>query len=160
MFEIRVICAPQDTERVVAALDSTFTTGTVTVYPTRDGHRNRLYIRADHLPTADAPDDTAHSTTPEAAYAAAPNMVSEVGWTARTARAVAAGTFPDREFWLRKAALLDRIALQDQSDGAPTAAADLATQAARTLMDMDEMPVICNPRAYVRQQYAHWTKHQ
>ncbi|MFJ6831426.1 MazG-like family protein [Streptomyces sp. NPDC091209] len=50
MFEIRVICAPQDTERVVAALDSTFTTGTVSVHPTRDGHRNRLYARAEHQP--------------------------------------------------------------------------------------------------------------
>ncbi|MET8031394.1 hypothetical protein [Streptomyces sp. NPDC005345] len=157
MFEIRVICAPHDTERVVAALDSTFTTGTVTVYPTRDGYRNRLYIRAD-LPTADAPTDTAHWPTPEAAYATAPSMVREIGWTARTAREVASGTFPAREFWLRKAALLDRIALHDNSGGMPTAAADLAVQAARQLMDLDDKPVLCDPRAYVRQQYALWAK--
>ncbi|MEU8787872.1 hypothetical protein [Streptomyces sp. NPDC048643] len=161
MFEIRVICAPQDTERVVAALDGTFTTGTATVYPTRDGHRNRLYIRAD-LPTQDAPADTAHWPTPEAAYDTAPSMVREIGWTARAAREVASGTFPEREFWLRKAALLDRIALHDMSDGGdiPTAAADLAVQAARELMDLDDEPVLCDPRAYVRQQYALWAKSQ
>lgn len=157
MFEIRVICAPHDTERVVAALDSTFTTGTVTVYPTRDGHRNRLYIRADHLSTADAPDDAAHSPTPEAAYDTAPDIVREIGWTARTAREVVSGAFPAREFWLRKAALLDRIALHDNG---PSAAADLAVQAARELMGLDDEPVLCDPRAYVRQQYALWAQIQ
>ncbi|MFF3612739.1 hypothetical protein [Streptomyces sp. NPDC002580] len=160
MFEIHVICAPADTERVVAALDSTFTTGTVTVYPTRDSKQNRLCLRADHLDSHSTPADTADWPTPEVAYATAPSIVREIGWTARTARAVASGTFPEREFWLRKAALLDRVALSDENDGTPTTSTDLATQAARTLMDLDEEPVICDPRHYVRQQYAHWTKHQ
>ncbi|MET8133713.1 MazG-like family protein [Streptomyces sp. NPDC005251] len=58
MFEIRVICDAADTDPVVAALDRTFTTGTVSVYPTRDGDRNRLYARAEHQP------DTASSAMP------------------------------------------------------------------------------------------------
>jgi hypothetical protein len=89
-------------------------------------------------------------------------MVREIGWTARTAREVVSGAFPEREFWLRKAALLDRIALHDNndSDDTPSAAADLAVQAARELMDLDNEPVLCDPRAYVRQQYALWAKNQ
>ncbi|MEV8476553.1 hypothetical protein [Streptomyces sp. NPDC051173] len=51
MFEIRIICDPADTDSVVAALDGTFMVGIVSVYPTRDGRRNRLYARADHKPT-------------------------------------------------------------------------------------------------------------
>ncbi|MET8183364.1 hypothetical protein [Streptomyces sp. NPDC005336] len=65
-----------------------------------------------------------------------------------------------REFWLRKAALLDRIALSDEADGITSDAADLATRAAQRLMDLDDTDATCDPRHYVRQQYAHWAKHQ
>ncbi|MGI5136949.1 MULTISPECIES: hypothetical protein [unclassified Streptomyces] len=154
MFEIRIICDPADTDRVSAALSAAFTTGPVRQHPARDVQRTRLYITADHRPEPGA------WPTPEEAYALAPSIISEIGWTARTA---ADRPFYDglhREFWLRKAALLDRIALSDEADSVPNDAADLAIRAAQRLMEMDATPVICDPRHYVRRQYAAWAKNQ
>ncbi|MFJ9869538.1 hypothetical protein [Streptomyces sp. NPDC101165] len=45
-FEIRVICAPADADRITAALAEGFTTGPVRAYPTRDRNRVRLYLTA------------------------------------------------------------------------------------------------------------------
>ncbi|MEU3487344.1 hypothetical protein [Streptomyces massasporeus] len=147
MFEIRVICDPADTDRVTTALTTAFTTGAVRRRRTRDGERTRLYLTADHLPNpADWP-------TPEQAYAKAPSLVSEIGWTARTIATAEHFTELDREFYLRKAALLDRIALLDEPT-APGDATDTAHAAAVGLLDKDQPGVICDPRAYVRQQYA------
>ncbi|MER6060668.1 hypothetical protein ABT167_05550 [Streptomyces sp. NPDC001792] len=154
MFEIRVICDPADTDRVSHALAAAFDTDPARQYPTRDGKRARLYVTADHRPEPEP------WPTPEQAYTLAPSIVSEIGWTARTA---ADGPFYDglnREFWLRKAALLDRIALSDEADSAANDAADLATRAAQRLMELDGTAVICAPRYYVRQQYAAWAKNQ
>ncbi|MEW2614258.1 hypothetical protein AB0937_29530 [Streptomyces sp. NPDC047880] len=148
MFEIRVICDPADSDRVTTALTTAFTTGAVRRRRTRDGAQTRLYLTADHLP------DPADWPTPEQAYAKAPSIVSEIGWTARTIATAECFTELDRDFYLRKAALLDRIALMDE----PAPAGDLATEtaeaAAVSLLDMDQPGVICDPRAYVRQQYA------
>ncbi|MFF5788876.1 hypothetical protein ACFY8P_28395 [Streptomyces sp. NPDC012693] len=150
MFEIRVICDPDDTDQVTAALGSAFTTGAVRQYATRDGKRERLYLTAD-LRAEEWP-------TPEDAYALAPSIISEIGWTARTAADKPFGTGIGREFWLRKAALWDRIALGDESERVRSDAAEMATAAARRLMDTDDATVICDPRAYVRQQYERWLK--
>lgn len=59
---------------------------------------------------------TAHAPfpTPEQAYADAPSIFDEIGWTVRTLAARECFTKLDREFYLRKAALLDRIALLDE----------------------------------------------
>ncbi|WP_179200042.1 hypothetical protein [Streptomyces sp. NRRL B-24572] len=98
--------------------------------------------------------------TPEQAYAKAPSTISEIGWTARTAAERPFGSETSREFWLRKAALLDRIALADEHVGEPGDATEAADRAARRLMDVDDAAVICDPRHYVRQQYARWITHQ
>ncbi|MEU9346374.1 hypothetical protein AB0D74_34715 [Streptomyces sp. NPDC048278] len=66
MFEIRIICDPDDTDRVTTALTGTFTAGAVRTYPTRDGKRTRLYATADHRP------DPEPFPAPETAYALAP----------------------------------------------------------------------------------------
>ncbi|MGW1845739.1 hypothetical protein [Streptomyces sp. NPDC001966] len=154
MFEIRIICDPDDTDRVTTALDATFTTGAVRRLPTRDGARTRLYITADHRP---APEH--EWPAPETAYAQAPSILSEIGWIARAAADRPFGTEAGREFWLRKAALLDRIALGDETAPAVDHAAEASTRAARRLMELDGTTIICDPRHYVRQQYAHWTTH-
>jgi hypothetical protein len=148
VFEIRVICDPADTDRVTTALNAAFTTGDVRNYPTRDGKRTRLYLTADHRPT---PKDW---PTPEQAYATAPSINSEIGWTARFLADAECYTELDREFYLRKAALLDRIALLDEPDATDGDATETAQAAALYLLDIDQPGVICNPRAYVRQQYA------
>ncbi|AVH97773.1 hypothetical protein C5L38_24215 [Streptomyces sp. WAC00288] len=88
--------------------------------------------------------------TPEQAYAEAPSIIREIGWVAQAAADRPFGTEASREFWLRKAALLDRIALDD---------AKAANRAARQLMDHDDATVICDLRFYVRQQYARWSTH-
>ncbi|WP_328872868.1 hypothetical protein OHT76_23710 [Streptomyces sp. NBC_00287] len=150
MFEIRIICDPADTDRVTDALSQAFTTGPVRQHPTRDGERLRLYVTADHH------SNTGLWPTSEEAYALAPSIVSEIGWTAQTAADKPFGTRLPRDFWLRKAALLDRIALQDVGDDA----AETANEAAERLMSLDDAGVICDPRHYVRQQYAHWINNQ
>ncbi|ROQ32396.1 hypothetical protein EDD98_1380 [Streptomyces sp. PanSC19] len=152
MFEIHIICDPDDTDRVTTALSATFTTGAVRRSPTRDGVRTRLYVTADHRPAPES-----EWPAPETAYAKAPSIISEIGWTARTAADRPFGGETSREFWLRKAALLDRIALGDEVAPAVSDAAEVAVEAARRLMDVDGAAVICDPRHYVRQQYAHWT---
>ncbi|MDH2388673.1 hypothetical protein QCN29_07710 [Streptomyces sp. HNM0663] len=156
MFEIRVICHPAQAERVTRELADTFTTGSVRQHPTRDGQRTRLYVTADHKPTDNKP-----WPTPREAYAQAPSVISEIGWTAQAARAMRNGEQDEREFFLRKAALLDRIALDDEKADAHGDACDLARQAGRRLMDRDgaDNATTCDARDYVRQQYAAWAKH-
>ncbi|BAU83858.1 hypothetical protein SLA_2942 [Streptomyces laurentii] len=166
MFEIRIICDPADTDRVTGALAGTLTLGTAREYPTRDSQRTSLYITADHLPT---PEDW---PTPQRAYVEAPRIVHEISWVARTVTDRPFGEKASREFWLRKAALLDRIALD--VDGAPAVgeASEAAEKAAHQLLQFDlngegdhhgapfwpEHPAShADPRGYVRQEYAHWT---
>ncbi|MEV0011039.1 hypothetical protein [Streptomyces sp. NPDC047973] len=102
--------------------------------------------------------DTEHWPTPDTTYAKAPGIVREIGWTAQAAADKPFGTTLGREFWLRKAALLDRIALAEGSEGHD--ATEAAEHAATRLMDLDDTEVICNPRHYVRQQYALWADEQ
>ncbi|MEH0423883.1 hypothetical protein [Streptomyces sp. B21-083] len=171
MFEIRVICDPADTDRVVAALDATFTTGTVTRYPTRDSKRQRLYVRANHHtdPTTEETDRTEAGPTawptPEDAYATAPAIPYEIAWTASTARTLTENPHgdTDREYWLRKAALMDRIALDYEADGVPNGTDDIAANAARRLIEIDhssDPAALAHPRGYVRHEYAHWADNQ
>ncbi|MGW7403421.1 hypothetical protein ACWGI9_06755 [Streptomyces sp. NPDC054833] len=50
MFEIRVICEPDDADRVSRTVAVAFDTGPARQYPTRDGKRTRLYFTANHRP--------------------------------------------------------------------------------------------------------------
>ncbi|MFR0353568.1 hypothetical protein [Streptomyces sediminimaris] len=167
MFEIRVICEPVDTDRITTALSAAFAVGQVRDYPTRDTKRRRLYVTADHRP------EPGPWPTPEEAYALAPSIVREIGWTAQTAADKPFGQDLGREYWLRKAALLDRIALRDEEDGSTSDATAVATEAARRLIAHDqdgegdyygapywpEHPATAaDPRGYVRQEYAYWAK--
>ncbi|MFJ2816227.1 hypothetical protein [Streptomyces sp. NPDC087294] len=100
---------------------------------------------------------------PEQAYANAPSILSEIGWTVRTAADAECFSELDRDYYLRKAAVMDRIALNDASemfkDGDAT---DTALAAALMLLDTDRThldPHLADlaendPRGYVRQQYA------
>ncbi|MGY1436620.1 hypothetical protein [Streptomyces reniochalinae] len=81
-----------------------------------------------------------------------------------------------REFWLRKAAVLDRIALAEEVTYAPEVAApaiETAEEAAGWLADFDHThhtthgpgkPLLTPPgrsyRPYVRQEYLAWIKTQ
>ncbi|NUK00588.1 hypothetical protein [Streptomyces lunaelactis] len=94
--------------------------------------------------------------TPDAAYATAPCITSELGWTAYHAVGRPTGALLGREFWLRRAAVLDRIALGDEVESVFGDACEAATEAARRLLDVDQVEGITDPRGYVRQQYAHW----
>ncbi|MGM9386142.1 hypothetical protein [Streptomyces antibioticus] len=94
--------------------------------------------------------------TPEQAYANAPSILSEIDWMARPLTATPCLTLLDREYYLRKAAVLDRIALADPDDDTTTD----AHAAAAFLLDMDPPAAICDPRHYVRQQYTHTRTHR
>ncbi|RFU83267.1 hypothetical protein DY218_28585 [Streptomyces triticagri] len=95
--------------------------------------------------------------TAAVAYARAPSIISEIGWTADQAATRPFGTQLPREFWLRKAAVLDRIALDDENAHILTDAPAVADAAARRLMECDGATGT-DPRGYVRAQYAAWTR--
>ncbi|WP_241518616.1 hypothetical protein [Streptomyces sp. CB03238] len=78
------------------------------------------------------------SLQPDEAYAKAPSIISEIGWTAQKAADRPFGTTLGREFWLRKAAVLDRIALADEADGLHSDAGEVAMEAARYLVETDK----------------------
>lgn len=118
------------------------------------------------------PHDESTCPAPEAAYADAPSIVREISSVARFAADREFGASTDREFWLRKAAALDRIALSEAETYAPEVAADaveMAENAAGWLADFDHThhttrgPIgpLLNPpdrsyRPYVRQEYLAW----
>ncbi|GAA4671830.1 hypothetical protein GCM10023347_27270 [Streptomyces chumphonensis] len=149
MFELRVICDPADADRITTALNTTFETGPVRRLPSRHSAQARLYITADHRPDT----ETATWPAPEDAYATAPSIIREIGWTADAAASRPVGTTLGREFWLRKAAVLDRIALTDH---APGDADEVAAKAAQRLVELDDVTGVRDARGYVRQQYARW----
>lgn len=108
--------------------------------------------------TADqAPDYAQKWPSPDEAYANSPHLVAET--TTLTAASAAPEAELDREWYLRHAALLDRVALHaacfDNKSGADTAAEE-AEETALTLLNLDQASPDYDPRAYVRQQYALW----
>nr|WSX20169.1 hypothetical protein OG690_10300 [Streptomyces tubercidicus] len=104
-----------------------------------------------------APDGTQQWPSPDEAYSNAPSITSESTWIAETAADWE--TELGREWYLRHAALLDRIALHiallDNQPGAGRAAQE-ADATATILLDLDQAPRGYDARAYVRQQYALW----
>lgn len=163
MFEIRIICDPADTERITTALNTTFRTGAERRLPSRNTSQERLYITADHRP------ERAPWPTPEDAYATAPGIANEIEWLTRTAADLECDEV-DREYALRKAATLDRIALRDELDEPQGDATEDAVAAALWLMDTDKAEsgysgipyrpgspeAEANPCGYVRQEYRAW----
>lgn len=111
------------------------------------------------------------SSDPEIVYAEAPGITREISWVTRTSTDRPLGQEADREFWLRKAALLDRIALAEEATYAPSVsaeAASLAGNAARRLAEYDaahcglspkgaELATDADHREYVREQYREWS---
>ncbi|MFJ9415111.1 hypothetical protein ACIRPT_13205 [Streptomyces sp. NPDC101227] len=81
------------------------------------------------------------------AYASAPEHGSELVWLSNTEDR-------GREWLLRRAALWDRMA-HGLIPGYTATTSDAFRLACR-LMALDGAVVGCNPRAYVRQQYARW----
>jgi hypothetical protein len=182
VFDIRIICDPADEPDITRALTAAFDCDPIQRRPAHNGHRVRLYTKAFHPDPAtllnDAPEAIEAGPTPEDAYATAPGITYEIAWTASTARTLAKnprGRDVDREYWLRKAALLDRIALQYEADGVPNDTAEIAANAARQLIKVDqdgeadysgdpygpEHPAtLAHPRGYVRQEYARWAENQ
>ncbi|MFI1045017.1 hypothetical protein ACH4U3_04250 [Streptomyces griseoruber] len=144
MFAIRIICDRADIDSVVVALDAAFNAGTITVYPDRHGKQDRLYLSADHK-------NTETTSVPEwpslaQAYATAPDAAGELAWLCDREPHER-----DRQWWLRRAAVADRMA----AGLAPGTVTDEQARAvAQRLMGLDDPDVICDPRAYVRQQYA------
>lgn len=95
--------------------------------------------------------------TAEQAYADAPAIAYEQAWTESTANVVPDEL--DRDWYLRHAALLDRIALRDEP-AQPDRATEEAEATALVLLDMDQAPRGYDARAYVRQQYTLWAVEQ
>lgn len=154
MFEIRILCPSGDAALITRALSETFAIGPVLEREAPSADKVRLSMTADHRPEGELWPD------PENAYALAPSIVSEIGWVAHHAANQAAYAEPKREFWLRKAALLDRLALGVARVYTASDAIEVAARAAERLMDVDDSRAICDPRHYVRREYAAWAKSQ
>ncbi|MEU8993450.1 hypothetical protein AB0C95_01285 [Streptomyces caniferus] len=99
-----------------------------------------------------APDDAQKWPSADEAYTGAPNIDAELDWLNRTANASYEGL--DRDWYLRNAAALDRVALGESTT--EHACPDEADATAVLLLDLDHASRDYNPRAYVRQQYALW----
>ena len=155
MIKIHIVCDDVDVPAITKALPDAFTVMDIRQARTFDDSKVRLYVTADHRP------ERGVWPTPEEAYANAPSINSEIGWTARFLADAECFTALDREFYLRKAALLDRIALLDDPDVFGDAAMT-ADAAALYLLDTDRdrlEPAVCtraetDPRGYVRHEYA------
>ncbi|MFI9104953.1 hypothetical protein ACIGXA_31055 [Streptomyces fildesensis] len=116
--------------------------------------------------------------TPALAYADAPSIPNEITAvltliTKRTTEWRLGRSTPrvdDREFWLRKAALFDRVALEDATADAIAAAVE--TAGSLVTFDLQHPTSVAGPhgpdsiewdpsyRPYVRQEYAAWHKDQ
>ncbi|WP_329066344.1 hypothetical protein [Streptomyces sp. NBC_01429] len=117
--------------------------------------------------TAHTHHDQVPATT---AYEDAPSIVTEISWVTRATTDRFLGQEPDREFWLRKAAVLDRIAIDESAHYAPevaAAAVPTAALAARRLVEADvthsglslkgsELVTDDDHRDYVRRAYREW----
>lgn len=167
MFEIRIICETLDRESVVNGLRSQFNIGHVRSSCSLTSGGERLYITAN-LP---APNPW---PTPEQAYADAPGVDYELEVTREILTDTPLSPNINREYWLRHAAALDRMALglAPGHDATPEAARD----AAINLMDLDSTAGLGpsgyangtyhpdhpestrNPRGYIRQEFAIWHK--
>ncbi|MEU7638764.1 hypothetical protein AB0C11_22115 [Streptomyces sp. NPDC039016] len=165
MIEISVTCDNTDRGLVVASLLQGFALSDVqhSVH-TSESKRVHLYATAAPLASAAWP-------TPDEAYADAPGVLDEIGWLTRTAADWHDQN--DREYYLRKAAAYDRIALHEERNG-PSGCeteTEVAEATAFYLLDHDrdgdgnhggypyepDHPAAeDNPRGYVRQEYALW----
>ncbi|MFE9553214.1 hypothetical protein ACFYOD_06990 [Streptomyces sp. NPDC006703] len=110
-------------------------------------------------PTDDHSSDEVRPT-PEDAYTGAPSILNEITWITRAAADPESHSDLDREYFLRKAAVFDRIALSRDPDIPYGSDTETAHATALYLMDLDHASAICDPRAYVRQQYARWAHQQ
>ncbi|UQI47873.1 hypothetical protein M1P56_27825 [Streptomyces sp. HU2014] len=104
------------------------------------------------------------------AYATAPGITPEIIWVVRHSIPRLFGD--EREFWLRKAAVFDRMALAEAARFAPEVAApaaEAAVQVARQLIDYDvahnglslkaaEIVTAEDCLAYVRHEYFEWSQ--
>ncbi|WP_431774299.1 DUF6292 family protein [Streptomyces cucumeris] len=106
-------------------------------------------------------------TAPSEAYSDVPTVLREMNTILAMASAVPVGEDPGREYWLRKAVLADRIALQESALYAPDVSAEAnraANTAAMRLADYDRAHgatagahgPAAGLRPYVRQEYAAW----
>ncbi|WP_058046272.1 hypothetical protein [Streptomyces roseifaciens] len=155
MFEMCAICDPDDAGRVQQSLTSAFATEAVRTAPARGGDRVRLNLTA------------AHRNDSHPAYRDAPSLlremfdVLEMGLEVDPAdEDVSESTWAYR---VRRAALLDRIALQEAATcppGIAAEAAETAEIAAWALAVLGHMygsgpdaGVREWPRDYVRHQY-------
>ncbi|MEU8994090.1 hypothetical protein AB0C95_04585 [Streptomyces caniferus] len=103
------------------------------------------------------PDTEQKWPTPDEAYAAAPSIDEELDWLNRTANASYDEDL-NRDWYLRNAAALDRIALGESTT--ERACPEEADATAVLLLDLDQASRDYDPRAYVRQQYARWAEQE
>ncbi|MCF3102964.1 hypothetical protein IPZ58_15390 [Streptomyces roseoverticillatus] len=179
MFQIRVICDARDIDEITKRLSGVFDISDMSRrYPTRDGDRVRVYLTADHrqgLTIDHMPPGVTIQDWPDAetAYRGAPPVLKEMNNVLELSLQLGrpGGRTPaaEREQRLRKAALLDRIALDEADTYAPDVAAnavEAAEAAALALARADheqgsgEPPkdheAVASYRGYVRQEYARW----
>ncbi|MFI1968227.1 hypothetical protein BLA24_20460 [Streptomyces cinnamoneus] len=179
MFDIRIICDSRDVDAITRRLSGAFDISAMSrPYPARGGDRVRLYITADHSQCVTVDRASAASVAQdwpdaETAYKGAPPVLKEMnnvlGLSLQLGRPGGRTPAAEREQRLRKAALLDRIALDEAATYAPDVAAnavEAAEAAALAFARADHEPGCgeqpmghegeASYRGYVRQAYARW----
>ncbi|MFF4222829.1 hypothetical protein ACFYZH_08160 [Streptomyces abikoensis] len=108
------------------------------------------------------------------AYVDAPSIIQEICWVAKQGAECRAKVMRSRAFWIRKAALFDRIAIKEAAMYVPEVAADVvevAVVTARQLVSFDveynglslrgsELITGDDCRENVRQEYRKWRRTQ
>ncbi|WP_217201632.1 hypothetical protein [Streptomyces buecherae] len=94
--------------------------------------------------------------SPERAYAFAPPIASEIAWTQQPADPSDQDCLTHREWWLRRAAALDRLLLENPASSPEVI--EEAAAAAIYLLDSDRGPRDQDPRVYVRHAYHAWRR--
>ncbi|NEC86629.1 hypothetical protein [Streptomyces sp. SID12501] len=126
---------------------------------TNDDPRNIAAVAATVARAFLLPDTAANADpgpepwpTAEDAYAGAPHPRAEFEWLVNEAHAGRR----NREWWLRRAAVVDRRSADLPSDHCLRD--EHALELARFLIELDGATVTGDPRRYVRRQYLYWAR--
>ncbi|WP_314171478.1 hypothetical protein [Streptomyces winkii] len=95
--------------------------------------------------------------SPEEVYARGPSIEQEIASLAELSERHAHDKALPREFWLRKAALVDRIALSEAAAYGPELAKSAIRAAEAAAVQLHAYDAKHRNREYVRQQYRVWS---
>ncbi|SCK12625.1 hypothetical protein [Streptomyces sp. WMMB 322] len=107
--------------------------------------------------TTDTATTTHHRVSTDEVYADAPSIEREIASLAELSERYSHDSALPREFWLRKAALVDRIALTEVSTYGPELAKSAIQAAEAAAVQLIAYDAKHGSREYVRNEYRRWS---